>query len=120
MSTRDFQALQQDLIIEDEPGGNWFDTGVNSAIGFIDKVSKIPQALSDSADALNQEMIDTAQTVKGGVQRTVKEGGQRAESNLIGGRIDSIFKRASRWLQTGNNAFIAIALIIGIIWIARR
>lgn len=103
------------VLVEDspDPGGNWLEDGINGAVRLIDKVSKLPKAISDTGDNLNDAFIESAQNIK-------ERGGAKAEQNLRSGKIDQLFKQAGRWLRTGNNAFIALAVVGAIIFFMRK
>lgn len=117
--------------IQDSPGGNnnvpqraglsdFWDTGINSAIGFIDKVSKLPEAISktgenleDAGSRLNNKMIQAGNRISQG-------GSKKAKGNLITGKINSIKRDIGRWLESGNNLLYAVGAVVFLIWLVRK
>ena len=101
--------------IPDSPGGGGSDfltTGINGAVSVIDKVSKLPGALGDVSDNLNDELIRIATEFK-------NRGANVAEKNLSQNKINSFFRGIGKWVQD-NKTFAGIAGIIVLFLIFRR
>lgn len=87
---------------------------VDFSINWIDKLTQIPGALSDTAERLNDEMIKAAEQIKSG-------GEAAARKNLTNQKIQSIGKNAATWVQQNVTLLVvAVASIAAIIYYRKK
>lgn len=87
---------------------------VDFSVNWIDKLTKIPGALSETADRLNDEFINAAEQIKSG-------GEAAARKNLTTQKVQSIGKSAATWVYKNTTLLmVAVASIAAIIYYTKK
>lgn len=91
-------------------------TILDRAVNIVDFGTSIPGRISKFGDDLNDKVIKVARDLDAAKGAAA----DKAESNLVGSKINSLGRDAATWLQSGNNGWIAGAVIITIVILIRK